>query len=142
MSAEPIARPRRPYVPRQHRRERRTSAGIAMPRVDMRTIHGRRFRNLVNAFAAELGNQLTEADKGLIGQIAAMQIKIEGQQAAIVEGRDVDADQVIRLSSEHRRLLSALRTKSARNKPAGPTIADYIARKVAEKAASAPDDAA
>lgn len=48
-----------------------------------------------------------------------LQVRIEQLQAEAVEGRDVDADdRLIRLSSEHRRLLAALRTKAAKNKPA------------------------
>ena len=78
-------------------------------------------------------------NKALIQQIAAMQLRIEQLQTAIVEGRDVDADQIIRLSSEHRRLLTSLRGKVAKNKPAAESIADYMARKAAEKAASAPE---
>jgi hypothetical protein len=57
-----------------------------------------------------------------------MQLRIEQLQAAIVEGRDVDADQIIRLSSEHRRLLTSLRGKAAENKPAGPDLASYLAQ--------------
>jgi hypothetical protein len=36
-------------------------------------------------------------------------------------------------------LLTTLRGAAAKNKPTGPTLADYVARKAAEKAASAPD---
>jgi len=121
------------------RRPRLTAAGILLPRTDRRTISAMRYRSLLDSYTAELGDRLTEPEKALVQQIASMQLRIEQLQTAIVEGADVDADQIIRLSSEHRRLLTTLRGKAGKNKPAGPTIADYVARKVAEKAASAPD---
>jgi hypothetical protein len=121
------------------RRLRLTQAGIPLPRIDQRTVSAMRYRSLLDCYAGELGGNLSEADKALIQQIAAMQLRIEQLQAAIVEGRDVGADQIIRLSSEHRRLLTSLRGKADKRKPAGPTLADYVARKAAEKAASAPD---
>jgi hypothetical protein len=129
------AKPDRPAK----RRLRLTQAGIPLPRIDQRTVGAMRYRALLDSYGAELGGSLTEADKALIQQIAAMQLRIEQLQTAIVEGRDVDADQIIRLSSEHRRLLTSLRGKVAKNKPAAESIADYMARKAAEKAASAPE---
>jgi len=129
------AKPDRPTK----RRLRLTQAGIPLPRIDQRTVGAMRYRSLLDSYGAELGGNLTEADKALIQQIAAMQLRIEQLQAAIVEGQDVDADQIIRLSSEHRRLLTSLRGKVAMNKPAGPTLADYLRSKAAEKAAGTPE---
>jgi hypothetical protein len=108
------AKPDRPAK----RRLRLTQAGIPLPRIDQRTVGAMRYRSLLDSYGAELGGNLTEGDKALIQQIAAMQLRIEQLQAAIVEGRDVSADEIIRLSSEHRRLLTSLRGKVAKNKPA------------------------
>jgi hypothetical protein len=92
-----------------------------------------RYRTLLDSYGAELGGTLSEAD-------ASMQLRIEQMQAQIVEGRDVDADQIIRLSSEHRRLLTTLRGKAAKSKASGAAaLQEYIARRAAEKAANAPD---
>jgi hypothetical protein len=129
------AKPNRPVK----RRPRLTDAGIPLPRIDQRTVSAMRYRSLLDSYGTELGGQLTEAEKALVQQIASMQLRIEQLQAAIVEGQDVDADQIIRLSSEHRRLLTSLRGKVAKNKPAGPTLADYLRSKAAEKAAGAHD---
>jgi len=41
---------------------------------------------------------------------------------------DVDPDQVIRLSSEHRRLLSALRAMTQKKKPPATSFAEALAR--------------
>jgi hypothetical protein len=110
------------------RRPRFTTAGIPLPRIDQRTIGAMRYRALLDSYCGELGGVLTEPEKALVQQIASMQLRIEQLQAAIVEGRDVDADQIIRLSSEHRRLLTSLRGKAAENKPpAGPSLDDLFA---------------
>jgi hypothetical protein len=110
------------------RRPRFTTAGIPLPRIDQRTVSAMRYRTLLDSYGAELGGVLTEPEKALVQQIASMQIRIEQLQASIVEGRDVDADQIIRLSSEHRRLLTSLRAQAAKNKPAaGPSLEDLFA---------------
>lgn len=50
-----------------------------------------------------------------------------------MRGRDVDAHQIIRLSSEHRRLLESLRVKASKNAPTGTTpLANYLASKAAQ----------
>jgi hypothetical protein len=105
-----------------------------MPRVDGRTVESRRYKQLIQAYAGELGNELTEADRGLIASAAAVALRIERLQADIVQGRDVAADQIIRLSSEHRRQLAALRARAAKNKPKAPNILDFAAELAAEAA--------
>jgi hypothetical protein len=106
---------------------RKTASGIHLPRADTRTREWRRFRELVESYASELGQNLSEPEKALVAQISGLQLRIEDMQAAIVAGADVDADQVIRLSSEHRRLLASLRVKAEKAKPAPPTIDDLAA---------------
>jgi hypothetical protein len=123
------------------RRPRHTQAGIALPRVDQRTVSAMRYRSLLDSYAEELGGRLTEPEKALVQQIASMQIRIEQLQAAIVEGRDVDADQIIRLSSEHRRLLTSLRGKAAENRPAGPNLQSFLATAYPTKPADDEPDA-
>ena len=111
------------------RRPRRTrTGGVPLPRADGRTIAARRFRDLVEAYSAELGGALTEAERSLVQQAAAVQIQCEELQRALVEGRDIDSDMLIRLSSEHRRLLAGLGAKAIKNKPAGgPSIDELFA---------------
>jgi hypothetical protein len=113
------------------RRPRRArTGGVPLPRADGRTIAARRFRDLVEAYSAELGagGELTEAERSLVQQAAAVQIQCEELQRALVEGRDIDSDMLIRLSSEHRRLLAGLGAKAIKNKPAaGPSIDELFA---------------
>jgi hypothetical protein len=112
-----------------YRRPRHTRTGIQLPRTDLRTVTARRLRSLIAAYEAELAGTLTEQDKTLIRQACTMQLAIEELERKIVEGRDVDADAIIRLSSEHRRLQSALRSREVKAKAAGPTnLAELLAQ--------------
>jgi hypothetical protein len=86
-----------------------------------------RFEQLVAAYSAELGGSLTETDKALVAQAASIAVHIEKQQADILQGRDVDEDMIVRLSSEHRRLLTSLQRKAEQHKPPAPTIHDLVA---------------
>jgi hypothetical protein len=93
---------------------------LRLPRTDGRTIAARRFRSLCEAFAAELGSgQLTEVDQNLIKQAANLVLAAERFQVDVVSGGEVDPDALVRVSSEARRILGMLRSKAAKNKPAG-----------------------
>jgi hypothetical protein len=115
------------------RRPRHTPSGLELPRTDGRTIAAKRFRQLCEAFTTELGGQLSEVDQNLVKQAANLVLAAERFQLDVVSGATVDSDALVRVSSEARRILGMLRSKTAKNKPAGPTLADYVARKVAEK---------
>jgi hypothetical protein len=106
----------------------RYAHGIALPRVaDGRTRAAKRFRSLVNQFALELGNDLSAADQALIKQAAHLVLTSEQLQTASISGEPVSADELVRVNSEARRVLSMLRTKAEKAKPAGPTLAEYVA---------------
>jgi hypothetical protein len=96
----------------KHRPKRKTTR--RRRRVDWRTLEGRRYRQLVAQFTAEVGTPLTAIEETMISQAAALVVKSEAIQTAIVAGEDADADQAIRLSSESRRLLEGLRPKTAK----------------------------
>jgi hypothetical protein len=85
------------------RRPRRES-GNALPRPDGRTLPARRYKQLMREFQAEIGGP---------GQVA-------------------DTDEAVRLASESRRILVALKTKAETNKPVGPTLQDYLVERSKE----------
>lgn len=99
--------------------------------VDARFRGARRFKRLLTEFGRDLGgfDKLGEADRVIIRQAATATLKAEELQGAVIRGEAVDADSVIRLASESRRLLAIL----SKRKPARPTtghaIRDYIANK-------------
>lgn len=77
--------------------------------VDGRSSSARRFRDLVTAFEAEIGGELSELERGLVRQAAALSLKTEQMQESIVRGEAIDSDTLIRLSGEARRILTSLR---------------------------------
>jgi hypothetical protein len=89
--------------------------------VDGRSSYARRFRDLVGAFSAEIGGgSLTEFEQGLVKQAAILVLKTEQLQECVVRGQEVDADTLIRLSGESRRILSSLRTKAGARESSEP----------------------
>jgi hypothetical protein len=81
---------------------------------------------------------LTESESGLVRQAAALALRCEQLQVAIVRGEVVDDDLLVRISGTSKRLLGAIAIKA---KPAtGETLAQYMARKATESTADTDDD--
>jgi hypothetical protein len=87
--------------------------------IDGRSSAARRFRDLIAEYAREHGGNstLSAAELGMVRQAAALTLRAEQLQAAIVRGEPVIADELIRLSSEARRILSSLRRRHSRKAP-------------------------
>jgi hypothetical protein len=82
---------------------------------------------LVDAYSNELGGELSEAERSLVRQAAALQLQAEKMQEAFVQGQPVDADQLIRVSSTSKGLLGIIAGKTGKRKPAaGPTLQAYL----------------
>jgi len=99
---------------------------IVSKEVDLRSRGGRRFRHLVEAHVAEIG-EVTESELGLVKQAVSLQMQAERMQEQIVRGEAVDADALIRISGISRRLLATISDKAKASAPAGPTLADIVA---------------
>ena len=87
---------------------------------DGRSRAARRFRRLCEAFALDLGgdDSLTAAERALIRQAAAMTMKAEDAQTALLCGETVDTDDLVRLSNASARLLTALGVQRRKRQPA------------------------
>jgi hypothetical protein len=83
------------------------------------------------AFADELGVEahMTEAEKVICRQAAALTVRSEALQAALVRGEAVDDEQLTRLTNSAMRALQALRTRRTKPKPVMPNLADYLAQR-------------
>lgn len=94
-------------------------ASVALPDADGRTRIARRFRALIEAFTADMGGKLSNADIALVRQAAAMTVRAEQAQAALLNGQTVDDDQLVRLSNAATRILTVLGAQRARraNRP-------------------------
>lgn len=104
--------------------------------IDGRTRDARRFRDLVASFSESLGGEaaLGEADKALVRNAAALAVKSERMQAAIVKGEDVDLEGLTRLSNCVSRVLGQLGVKRER-RDTTPSLDEYLAASHAEAGA-------
>jgi hypothetical protein len=107
---------------------------------DERSAGARRFRDLIAAFSADLGGDLSEADLAMVRTAAALTLKAELMQADLAAGRDVDAETLIKMAGTSRRALAAISAKASERKPGGPTLQDYIAERAAKLAEPDQDD--
>jgi hypothetical protein len=100
--------------------------------IDGRSPTARRFRDLVQAYKAEIGGgDLSQTEMAMVKTAASLGIQAEQMQADIVNGKMVDSGDMVRLCSEARRLLDAIRT--SKRKPAGPTLSQLMAEHEAEQ---------
>jgi hypothetical protein len=79
-------------------------------RVRSKRASARRFNTLVKQLTAEIGRPLSNIEAGLIRQCASLLLRCEQLQGAVVRG-EVSAnagDELIRTSSEVRRIISSL----------------------------------
>jgi hypothetical protein len=101
--------------------------------IDGRSPTARRFRDLVQAYETEVGGDLSQTERSMIKTAATLTLTAEMKQAQIVNGEMVDTDDLIRLSSEVRRILAEIAGKAGKRKPAGPTLSQLLAEHEAEQ---------
>jgi hypothetical protein len=104
--------------------------------IDGRSATARRFRDIIMDLVHECGGEesLSTAELGLIRQAAAMTLQAEVLQTRIVLGNPVSADELVRLSSEARRVMNSLNKRKP--EPAVPDLRSYLASLAPEAASS------
>jgi hypothetical protein len=109
-------------------RSRITNGTKLVAGLDGRSAEARRYRDLVIAYADDLGgaDKLTEAQRTLIAQAATLQVQAERGQGAILRGEQVNAEQLTRLANSTMRILTRLGLKRERRDEA-PDLASYLA---------------
>lgn len=82
--------------------------------VDHRSALGRRYRDLCMNMADDMGGAsiLSEPQKAMIRQLAAVMVECEKLQSAIVKGEEVDHEVLVRLTNLHARLARDLKVKT------------------------------
>jgi hypothetical protein len=91
-----------------------TNGSKWLPGVDMRSAQGRRFKDLVRAFTVDLGDELSTAETALVRQAAALTVRAEDVQAALVKGGAVDDEELVRLTNAATRILTVLGMRGRR----------------------------
>jgi hypothetical protein len=110
-------------------RSKITSGKRLLQGVDGRLPAGRRFADLCRAYETQCGGNLTVVGKMLCKQAASLSIRCEQLQADVVIGKPVAIDDLVRATSEIRRILAAVTNKPGRNQAAMPSLADYVLAK-------------
>ena len=94
----------------------------------------RRLNDLVFDFAAELGgiDRLSTVEREMVRHAAALMLRAEMMAAAVVRDEQVDGDELIRLSGEARRILTALQKRATGERKSAPDdLAAYLRAKSA-----------
>lgn len=107
--------------------------------IDGRSASARRFRDICRAYEAEVGGNISDVDRDLIKQAAALTLRAEQLQADIVNGKPGDDDRLIRLSGTANRILSAIKKRAAKHSAPKPTLRDHIAARRSAPAGAVAD---
>ena len=94
-----------------------------LPGVDMRSHHGRRFRDIVEVLLAEFGN----VDTARLREVASLKFTLEMTQSAVLSGDASKADDLVRISNLIARKERELRAR-IRPRDTTPSLADIAAR--------------
>ena len=103
-----------------------------LPGLDGRTATARRFRDLVNAFVADMGglDHCSEVRLGLVRRLAATTVQAEMLEARMVNGDAIDIATLCTLASTTVRLSQRLGLeRRARN--VTPSVGQYLAARPA-----------
>lgn len=109
-------------------RSRITNGKQLLANVDGRTADARRYRDLTISLADDLGGAagLSEAQRALVRQAAAMIVQSEALQAAVLRGELIDIEQLTRLANAATRILTRLGIKRT-PRDAASSLHDYLA---------------
>src|SRR5262249_4284809 len=104
---------------------------LTLGHLDRRTRASRRAAALAEAFAAEIGGQLTDSLRIRIESAAALSVIAEDVQTRRLAGdSSVSLDDLVRAVSAARRALRDIGIRpNAKREQLGPTLAEYIASK-------------
>jgi len=101
--------------------------------IDMRTPRGRRYRDIVDALIAEFGSLNPVG----LRELAGLKFTLEQTQAAVVAGDGKAREDLVRLSNLVARREAVMREAARPARDAGPSLAEYVASKMAARASGA-----
>jgi hypothetical protein len=116
-------------------RSRVTNGGKLLVGIDGRLAEARRYRDLAMSFADDLGAaaSLTEAQRALIAQAAALVVQSEAMAGAAIRGEAVNVEQQTRVANALGRTLNRLGIKKLAQTKL--TVTEYLAARDARRAA-------
>jgi hypothetical protein len=90
--------------------------------VDMRASWARRHKALCDAFSADLGDDLSAADRSVVDFAAVIACECEKMRILQVNGETVDLDALVRLANALTRVRRELGQQASTRKKATPTL--------------------
>jgi hypothetical protein len=119
-------------------RARVTNHKDLLPGLDGRSATARRFRDLVNAFIADMGglDSCSEIRLGLLRRLAATTVQAEILEARMVNGETIDIATLCTLASTTVRLSQRLGLER-RTRNVTPSLGQYLAARTAPAAGDA-----
>jgi hypothetical protein len=116
-------------------RARVTNHKDLLPGLDGRSATARRFRDLVNAFIADMGglDRCSEIRLGLLRRLAATTVQAEMLEARMVNGEAIDIAILCTLASTTVRLSQRL-GQEPRTRDVTPSLGQYLAARAAPPA--------
>jgi hypothetical protein len=96
--------------------------------VDGRSAASRRFKDVCAALTRDLGAAPTITDLTLIRQAAALTIRAEAMQAALVNGEAIADEDLVRIANATQRVMAALGVQSRRRSPAVSALHRHLAK--------------
>ena len=106
-------------------RTRRGTGAVVLAGVDGRSMMARRFREITTGVEADLGGDLTEAQRALLARAATLACWCEEREAELANGEPFEATEYATVSNAIRRLLSDLGL-GREAKDVTPDLSDYI----------------
>jgi hypothetical protein len=94
----------------------RNNLVLAGKEVDRRTIHARRYAEVLVDLAAQLGDAPTKADEILLGRAAALTVMLELSDTTMAQGQGIDTAEYARLTGS---LVTVLRQLGLSRKSRG-----------------------
>src|ERR1700733_12868955 len=100
-------------------RSRVTNGKELLANIDGRSTEARRYRDLCFSFADDCGGAagLTEVQRALVRQAAALTVQSEKLQSAMIRGEAIDDEQMTRVANSLSRTLQRLGRKRVSPKP-------------------------
>jgi hypothetical protein len=92
---------------------------------DRRSTWARRHRELADAFANDLGSDLSAADRSFVDHCATVALECEQLKVRQLNGEAVDIDNLVRLTNSLTRVRIEL-GKRAATKERAPTLEEYL----------------
>lgn len=124
-------------MPRRHKpadlpapqfRTRRGTGAVVLAGVDGRSAMARRFREITCGIEADLGGDLTEAQRAILARAATLAVWAEAREEELARGEEFDAQMYATVSNTLRRLLADLGLER-RARDITPDLQSYIAGK-------------